>query len=318
MYTVIKKVVLGCIFFTTILFAPHAQPQTGVHYSISFYNQQIYFPGDPIQIRMSIKNDSPSVYTFRIADNRIFNVEFEVVDLRNVAQVHSEHFTTTRNSVQRVYFREISLNPGEEFSFIETLNHYKILDEGVFVIRSHFYPELVGSASMPRFTSNRLTLSIRPGYRLHERVVLATEERVQTILQAQPIPPDEVVAKLIEARMQSNRQRFFLHLDVTSLYRMDPRRDSQFRRISEQDQFAVLQEFQDVLWDPSIQDSISRIPMSYQILRTSYDATTAQVEAIQRYQMNSFVEVKRFSYRLNRRDGVWYVVSYTVTNMGTE
>lgn len=299
--------------FGSLLFA-----QSPIQYEISFYDQQVYLPGDSVQLRISLRNDSSQVFSFRLADERMFNLDFEVVNLRNVAQPASEKFTIARSSNQRVYFREISLNPGEEFSFVETLNDYRVLDEGVYVVRSHFYPDLVGPQTMKSFASNRLTLAIRPGYREQDRVILAAEQRTMEVLQAQAIPPDEVVSNLIEARMHNNREKFFLHLDVTALYRLDPRRDSQYRRLSEADQLTVLSSFESELWTPTIQDSISRVPLNYEILRTSYDSSSGTVEALQRYQMDSYVELKRFTYRLSRRDGVWFIVAYTVTNLGTE
>ena len=315
-----KGLVFITILFWSVLVSSgiFAQSNHGIHFSIQFFEQQMYFPGDPVQLRITLKNNSSEMFRFRLADNRMFNLDFEVVDLRNVSQPASDDFTTQRLANQRIFFREVSLNPGEEFSFIETLNHFRNLPEGVFVVRGFFYPDLVGPQTMDRFVSNRLTLSVRPGFRQHEQAVLAVQESVGQILQRSPIPPDEVIAQLLQARMQSNRSRFFLHLDVRSLFRMDPRRDAQFRRLSEQDQMVALREFEELLWAPSIQDSISRVPIRFDIIRTTYDATNATVEAIQRYQMNSFVEIKRFTYRLTRMDGVWYVVSYTVTNMGTE
>lgn len=289
-----------------------------VQFTINFYDQQVYLPGDPVQIRISLRNETAQTYSFRLADQRVFNLDFEVLDLRNIALAASEEFTIARTSNQRVFFREVSLNPGEEFSFVETLNQYRDLKEGVYVVRSRFYPELLGPENSTSLVSNRLTLAIRPGYRQEDRVLLAAESRVQEVLRAEAIPPDEVVSRMLEARMHNNRERFFLHLDSTSLYRSDNRRDSQFRRLSEREQLVLLEAFKEELWQPSIQDSISRISLNYEILRTSYDSSRGTVETLQRYQMDSYIELKRFTYQLERRDGIWFIVGYSVMNLGTE
>lgn len=308
------KLVLICALPAALL----AQTPSAIDFSISFYDQQVYFPGDPVQIRISVVNNSAGPYSFRLADNRIFNLEFELVDLSNVAQPASEQFTTLRMSNQRIYFRDISLNPGEEFSFIEDLSNFRTISEGIYVVRANFFPELVGPANGPKLTSNRLTLAVRPGFRVAERRIIAAEEAVTSHLRATPIPPDEVISQLIQSRMHGQKEAFFLHLDITSLYRMDPRNDNIFRRLSEREQFTVLNDFRESLWNPSIQDNISRIPLRYEILRTSYDASTATVDTIQKYQMDSYIEVKRYTYKLNKRDGIWFLTSYTVTNLGTE
>lgn len=48
-----------------------------------------------------------------------------------------------RTTNQTVYFREISLEPGEEYSFRENLKEYlEIKDPSIYYVELRFYPEL--------------------------------------------------------------------------------------------------------------------------------------------------------------------------------
>ncbi|WP_156104519.1 hypothetical protein [Spirochaeta lutea] len=316
--THLKKAILLVLLWSGVMLGAYPQEANQVRFSISFFNQEIYYPDSAIQVKVSILNNSPGVYRFRLADDRKFNLDFTIVDLKNTPLPTSPEFTTARTSNQRIYFREVSLNPGEEFSFTSTLNDYRMVKPGIYVVQGLFYPELVGNAGSRTLSSNRLTLSVRPEYTQEERTVFRVEEEQRQLLQEAALPPDEVVAYMLDARMHSRKAQFFLYVDLEQLYRMDPRRDSQFRRLSEAEQHQILQQYEETLWEPENDDSIRRIPLSYEIRRTSYDATTAQVDVIQRYQMDSYIEIKRYIYTLQRRDGIWYITGYTVSNLGTE
>jgi hypothetical protein len=199
------------------------------------------------------------------------------------------------------------------------LNEFREFSSGVFVVQASFYPELVGSVNRAnKISSNRLTLSVRDGFLEEKYPELMVEQSIEQQLRQRALPPDEVVSYLLEARMHERKSQFFLYLDVESVFRMDPRRDSRFRRLSEAEQYQVLENYREVLWEPAIEDSISRKPISFEVRKTTYDKTNAKVESVQRYQLDSYVEVKQFTYSLQRRDGIWYITEYMVNNLGTE
>ena len=67
-----------------------------------------------------------------------------------------------KTTSQTVYFREISIESGEEYSFIENLKNYVVIDSpSVYYLDLNFYPELYKSKYIS-LRSNRLTLEVRP------------------------------------------------------------------------------------------------------------------------------------------------------------
>ncbi|HQK34938.1 MAG TPA: hypothetical protein PK074_09450 [Spirochaetales bacterium] len=48
-----------------------------------FYNKSLYVPNSPILVKITIKNNSPAVYRFKLADNRMFSLRFEMKTLTN-------------------------------------------------------------------------------------------------------------------------------------------------------------------------------------------------------------------------------------------
>lgn len=291
----------------------------GVELNIRLYNQHIYFPEDPIEIRVTIRNNGSDAYRFRLADDRLHNIDFDVRDMDNMNTPPSDNFIRVNAGAQRVFYRDIDLLPGEEFSFIETLNDYRSISHGIYMVRALFYPELRGGSSTQHtIRSNSLTLSVREGFRREEAGMIRVEEAVEEELQTAALAPDEVVAYTLEARMHSRKDQFLQYLDIERLYTDEARREREYTRMSAFERRNVLQEYRDELWNAQTGEGISLIPMNYEILQTSYNPNRGSVTVEQRYDQGEYIEIKRFTYELERRDGIWYIVRYQVINLGTE
>ena len=165
-------VVLLFITFSAVLSG--ADSAQDIAFSIRYQDKQIYVPGSEVLVKFTILNNRSTTYRFRIAENRMFNVEFDVRTLSNVPVEPAAHFTTERTSNQQLYYRDVALEPGEEFSFTEDLSDYVHLrNSGIFVVSARFYPDLVGGGDTgdeAAFTSNSLSMTIRPDLTTDERV----------------------------------------------------------------------------------------------------------------------------------------------------
>ena len=76
-----------------------------------------------------------------MADNRFFNLDFDVRTTTNLALAHARQFTTERNSDQPVFFREVSLEPGEKYGIVVDLTRYaEFTEPGLFVLQAHVLP----------------------------------------------------------------------------------------------------------------------------------------------------------------------------------
>ena len=129
--------------------------------SIKYYDRTMYYPGNPdtnpVFVHISIKNNSARTMRFKLADDRMFSVDFNGYTIKNLQIPQTENVIRKRTTNQTVYFREISLETGEEYSFVENLKDYiEISEPSVYYVELKFYPELYKSKYLS-VTSNRLS-----------------------------------------------------------------------------------------------------------------------------------------------------------------
>jgi hypothetical protein len=291
---------------------------TALRFSIQFWDQKIYYQGDDVWIKATIANGTPNVYRFRLADNRMFSIDFDIRDLGNQAIRPSETFTAVLAENKPVFARDVTILPGEDFSFVERLNNYRHLGSGVFMVSASFMPELRGQSHQAVLQSNRLSLSVRPDVRRQYAAEERVEEHIQQTLRAANLPPDQAVAYMLSARQTNQREKYFLYLDLEGLYRDEPRRSESYRRLGEAERLVILRAFSDELWKTDLNSAISFIPTSWEIMNTSYAGDRGTVIVLQKYKNNFFTEVKEFKYQLRRQNDIWKIASYSVTNKGNE
>lgn len=291
----------------------------GVDLSIRYYDKSIYFPEDDIIVKMMIRNESPETYRFRLAENRMFNVDFDVRTLANMQVDASEEFSRERASNQQIFYREVSLAPGEEYAFTENLADYvDIPGAGMYVVQARFFPELVTTAETSVLSSDRLMLSVRPPAAGMEAAEAAIDEETGEILRREDLPPDEVVDYTLRARQRGQWDQFFLYLDVESLLRANPARERRYLRLSEEERRREIADFRRQLQQETVEDTINVIPDEYEIVRTTYTPTEGRVVALLRFRYDTFTEIKEYTYFLRRRNEYWEIYDYNVTNVGTE
>ena len=290
-----------------------------VDVSIQLVDRQIFFPDSDIRVRITISNESSEPYRFKLADRRIFTVDFDVRTLQNTQLPRSEQFTMHRASDQAMFYREVSIQPGEEYSFTEPLDRYvTIPGPGTYIIRGRFFPELYRRADSETIETDRLTLSVRPSPAGVPEVSRRIVEETGEILRRERIPPDEVVAGTIEARQRGNWNRFFLYIDLEDLLRTNPERERRYRALSEEERREELEQFREDLQSDRIDEDITTRPTEFDVIETRYTRNEATVQTEQRFAFPGFTEVKGYTYRLERRDDVWIIYDYTVENLGTE
>ena len=134
--------------------------------SIKYYNRSIYYPGmndeNPIEVHITIKNNGTDTLRFKLADDRAFSLDFFAYTVKNSRLEQTDSLIEKRTTNRIAYFREIALESGEEYSFVENVKDYIKIDEpSVYYLELSFYPELYKSKYL-KLDSNRLTLEIRP------------------------------------------------------------------------------------------------------------------------------------------------------------
>ena len=197
-----------------------------VDVSIRFYDKRVYYPESEIAVKVSLANNGPSTFRFKLAENRMFSLAF---DARTPANRHLDAavgFKKSRGDSSPVFYREISVEPGEEYSFVERLESYiAISDAGTFAIQASFWPDLAprgGDDKREPLNSNILVLSVRPSPAGLPSIVETIKRETGELLLPMAIAPDEVVSRTIEARQRSRWNEFFLYIDLESLLKKSP------------------------------------------------------------------------------------------------
>ena len=295
-----------------------AATQDTQEFSIRFFDQKVYFLGDPIQVEAVITNTGTDTLRFKVADNRFFNLDFDVRTPTNVGLDHAKQFTIERNSDQPVFFREMSLEPGEKYGIVIDLAQFAAFSlPGQYMVQGTFFPELFRGQSSEGMRSNRLSLNVKPPVVTEEqRAVMEAE--TGALLARQPLAPDEVVSWTISARQKSQWERFFLYLDLESLLRKNPEKDRIFRNSTEPQRRQMISQYRTQLQQMSIQQDISVVPSSFEVQKTTYDASEGTVQVLEKFKYPGYTELKDYTYYLKKSDRYWIIWDYEIKNQGTE
>ena len=312
---------------------------TGISFSIRYFDKRIYYlEEDPIYVQITLTNTGPYTYRFKLADERAFSVDFDVRTATNRAVEAADLLVRRRSQSQQVYFRDVAIEAGESFSFVEDLKDYAALKQsGSYVVQARIYPELyqtvesvisTGSGISPGRTlaasgrpldSNRLALSIRPrSIPGPDGIPFELDVETNAILVREKLPPDEVVSYLLTARQKSQWEKFFLYLDLEAMLSRDAYRRRQWTAESEEGRKRMLVRYREDLQNTVIDGDISLIPMNYTIERTNYNTQSGTVTVLEYFRVGSYTERKRYTWYLEKRDDIWTITDYSVVNLGTE
>ncbi len=303
-------------FVASTAFAPAALGAQSP-FSIRFFEKKVYFLGDPVQVEVMVANTSTQSTTFRLADNRVFSLDFDVRTTTNVALEHAQEFTIGRTSDQPAFFRDVTLQPQEQFSTVIDLAAWVSFTEpGLYVVQGLFYPDLFTTPTSSSQKSNRLSLNIRPAPITAEERALVSAQTA-TVNVRQPLPPDQVVEFTIRARQQSQWDKFFLYLDLEQLMRRSPDHDRAFRSATESQRATMIGQFRQELQQGQA-DDISTIPSSFEIQKTTYGASDGTVVALERFGYTGYTELRSYTWYLKKVNGYWMIVDYGIKNLGTE
>ncbi|MDR0601983.1 MAG: hypothetical protein LBG42_06330, partial [Treponema sp.] len=201
--------ILGTFLAGFFLALPVHAEETGaenIAFSIRFFDRRVYHvESESIYIQITVTNNGPSTYRFRLADERAFSVDFDVRTLGNRSLDPAGNLVRRRTQSGSVFFREITVESGESFSFIEDLRDYADFhDPGSFVVQAKIYPELLKTAGEAReaestaILSNRLPLNLRPpAIPGPDGIPAAMDEETGAVLVREKLAPDETVEYLI-------------------------------------------------------------------------------------------------------------------------
>jgi hypothetical protein len=324
-----NRLFLCCVLGVFTVFPAFAAEN--IEFTIRFFDKRVYFLAEaPILVQVTVANNGPGAYSFRLADERAFSVDFDVRTVSNRAMEAAPPLIRKRSTYQQVFFREVAVESGESFSFVEDIRDYVNFNQsGAYVIQARLFPGLYrGPAAAQEavkegatLESNRLSLNLRPpSIPGPAGIPLEMDAETNAVLVREKLSPDEVVAYTITARQKSQWEKFFLYLDLESLLTRDGVRNRQWRAESEEGRRRMIGRYRDELERSVIDGEISTIPTEYTIQRTTYGTEEGTVVVEEKFRVPSgdYTERKRYTYTLRRKDGIWVITDYVVLNLGTE
>jgi hypothetical protein len=295
-----------------------------VDFSIRYFDKQIYHISgterEPILVQATIANNGPSTFRFKLAEERAFSVDFDIRTVSNRAVESAPGLIMKRAGSRQVFFREVAVESGESFSFVEDLRDYAVLAEsGSFIVQAKMYPELYRESAVLPLESNRLALNLRPpAIPGPDGIPLAMDVETNAILVRERLPPDEVVEYTLSARQKGQWEKFFLYLDLEAMIIRDSVRGRQWLAESEEGRRRMTARYREELQAERVDGDIAAIPMTFAIERTTYNAQEGTVTVLEKFQAGDYIERKRYTYNLRHVDDYWIIVDYSVSNLGTE
>ena len=319
--SIILIIAILTIFCHSLFAQNSANQNNGIDVSIKYYNKTVYYPEsseeNPIYVHITISNNGTEPFRFKLADDRMFSIDFNAFNVKNKSLNQQEDLKSKRTTSQTVYFREISIESGEEYSFIENLKYYVVIDEtGIYYFELKFYPELYKN-KLSFIKSNRLSLDVRPSPDIAVSM-LQTDVKTSAVLTPEPISPDKVIEQTIIARQRELWDQFFLYMDIEKMLTRDASRDRKYRTGSADERTRMIANYKADLMLSKIDNDIVAIPERFSIERTTYTQTEGSVTVIEWFKYDTFTEKKRYEYFLRQRDGIWQIYDYRVENLGSE
>ena len=310
--------------FTQFTFSQtkNAKDYANTSVSIKFFDRTMYYPGskedNPIFVDVAITNKSTETLRFKLADDRMFSLDFYAYTIKNTTLPNTKDLIIKRSTNQTVYFREIAIEPGETYSFVENVKDYIQIDEpSIYYLEMHFYPELYKSKVL-ELKSNRLSLDIRPAPSASSSSILPVENKTAALLKPEAISPDKVIEQTIIARQKSLWDQYFLYMDIEQMMTRNSEVNRKYKNAAADERSRMLQAYKADLMQNRIDYDIVSIPENFHIENTSYSQTEGSVSVIEWFKYPNFSEKKRYVYKLRQRDGIWQIYDYSVTNLGTE
>ncbi len=300
-------------FWLLCFFSLNTASIFAVQFTLAYFEKESYYTNSEIRIKAILFNDGNEAFFFRAADNRIFNLNVDVRTLDNKALKESANRAMLLNSTRPYFYRDISLEPGEEYAFIFTLNNFVEIDSpGIFILGANYKTDLT---SQNVIESNKLYLNIYPRIPAKPEYNERIDSKTKELLREQELSPDQVVSSTLKSLLEESWNRYFLYLDLEYLIRQSSYYYRRFLASNEQEQRRLLSNFRQALIDGTIPEMAAMLdkPEKFEVIRTTYTQQEAEVIVSITFERKGYTEIMRYTYYLHRKynqnkvGNIWYI-----------
>jgi len=191
--------------------------QAKTQFSIRYHDKKIYYPGEPIELRLTISNPENSALTFYISDDPRRSFAFDLRSLRDEPMPPASEFSTALQAGG--VYRVVHLGPEQDLSIIVTLNDWiDPLQPGQYRLTGFFYPQMRKIDGEVVVSETTLDLTIMPETEPRWEDELDLEMRM--ILIDKNLDPWSVVSETLLKRRELKFNWAILYLDLDSLVRL--------------------------------------------------------------------------------------------------
>jgi hypothetical protein len=288
-----------------------------VDITIKFHNKQIYYMNEPIIIEFQIVNRGEQPFLFISAYKKLFTFDFEIYTKTNRPVEHSKEWFINKGQYEAVLTDEIVLKNTEIYGVrIDINDWFDFKEQGEYVIRGVFYPDLITDPERKLYSENELTLNLHPPYTEEIR----EKERVEEIkkVKASSLPPYEVVDFALKALMDKDYELYFLYINFDKFILQFENAKKKYMDARDIDKPLVIEEFKKYLMGKNKLEAIpysDAIPSDYEIEETYIKKRDAQVKVMETFKYINLIEHKRYTYYLHLYGDKWFIESYEVVNI---
>jgi len=318
-----KRVLISFILIISTALTSFAAVQPELF--LSLYNQKIYHPGNPVHIKVEIRNSGITPISFKLADQRVHNIKLEVKTVSNDPLEECDNCIKEFISSQPVYYTEIRLKPGEEFSFILVLSDFVDINKaGKYFIKASFYPEFRSNKIEPSI-SNSIELEVAPLENRNSEEKESPQPKALKLV-PEPLHPDKVIEYTLNARIAAETtknaliakeewNKYFLYFNIEELYLKSGEDKKEYLKLSDNARINKLAEYREWLINGEKDRDLLLVPTGYDITKTSYTQNSAIVVVKEEFDNGRFVDKKQYTYYLRKIDTIWTIYDYSITNI---
>ncbi len=276
-----------------------------VSFSIRYYDKNIYYPGDPIELKLTLTNTAvinAQDESFYLASDLRHSFGFNLRTLTGEVMDPAEGFAMAVNNPGA--YRVLNLSPGQELSMVVTLNDWVDIPQAEqYRLEGFFYPGLRGLNMKTLQAETVLDLNILP--ETDNTWKDQIDDSVRRALISRDLDPVSTVLETIENHSMSRFNRAIIYLDIESLTRNLPAISSP-----------------DILEKSLIRGSWRLLP-GLDLPLNSFEVQSSQVyrdEAIVflTAEYNTYGEVfeRDLRFYLHKKDGYWSIRRIETLPMG--
>ncbi len=304
----IKKILIMVLIFNLfILFVSMDNNNlSSIEVFLKFENEEIYFLGSPILIKIEITNKSPNNYFFEVAENLMFTVDFKVFTSYAEQVEYSKYYILAKATKEKVYTRPVILSPFQSLSYtVDISQWFDFKESGYYLIQGLFYPSIERDQVM--LTKNVLKLELNPPKSLFPSEATAAQyvQAKKTQQNLKDLPPYKIVEMALKARIEHNWDLYFTFFDFDSYIIQFSKYKNIYLYASEKDRLKIIEDFKKERIAEFYNDLIH-----FEIKKSIIEKDKAIIYVYLEFKYKNIIEKFEGEFYLILKNQVWLISGY--------